>query len=222
MDDDREIARGIRVQAYVAGTLSADDRAQFERELAVDPALRELVAMEQLLSGTLERQGELRFRDVVQEASDALSREDGTHQGTVVPIQRKMAWVWWAAAACVVGVLLVAQLFKGPSNQALAQAYAEASLPVVRSGAEAEQYSGVEVLDRALDQLRSGDAADALRTLQGAGALGPGSDCKHNWLLALAYLGSDREDEADAALAYVIQAACYPEASLAKQLNAER
>lgn len=105
-----DFQRQERIEAYVNGKLDGEELRAFESALAHDERLRAEVEVERTLSGTLQREQELRFRDLVQRVSGAQEQKatkGGGSEAPVIPIQRGR-WKWLAAAASVAALVGVA------------------------------------------------------------------------------------------------------------------
>ncbi len=220
MDDPDEIARLARVHDYVTGKLGPDEQDRFEQEMAGDPSLRDAVEMERLLQATLHQEKELRFRDMVREASAQLDAEEDT---SVISMGRRR-WVWWAAAACVVGLLGfgMVQWLTRTTDRGHAIAFAEATVPKSRDTTEISPYSDDPRLNTVLDVIRAGRFEEALALLDTTAPLRRETACEADWLRGLALLGMGRQAAAEPMFDRVLAAQCYPEAGLARELKAKR
>lgn len=96
---DPEESNSIRVQRYLDGDMSADERAEFEKELPQDPALRRLTATYQGLATGIRHHARLEAWEKIQQLEE--THADDT---IVVADSRRNTWLY----AATVSILLLA------------------------------------------------------------------------------------------------------------------
>lgn len=202
--------RRERIEAFVTGRLTESERSAFEAEMRADETLRAEVEIERVLQSTLQRTPELRFRELVQQVSEAqekVSTRDGGVGGTVIPIEPGR-WKWWAAAASVAVLLAVGALLalQGPSSHDLALAQVRSYSFQVRGDSSAVDPRMIQLME-ARQAILDDRAADALPDLQQPmDDICPDAD--RNWLLGVAHLLTGDEDKARRALEAASKAGC--------------
>lgn len=220
MDRPNDSERQARIEAFVSGKLSGEDLRAFEQALAGDDDLRADVEIERVMRESIEREPEMRFRELLRNVSD--EQEGRTQRDVPVSaIDRKRNWTWIAAAASVALALTVgiAQWMKGPNDQELAMAFAQQSVPTTRGDDGPEPYSGVAELDSAFALIIAQQPDKAIDMLAVYATSDPALSCKRDWLNALALLEHGDRARALPLLDRVINGACHPEPGLAKELK---
>ena len=210
MNEEADITRQERIEAYVAGRLSEADTRAFNALVAKDETLRADVEIERVLQETLGRGSELRFRDLVQRVSD--EQEQGVARGggaetPVIPIGSGR-WRWWAAAASVAVVVGVGSvlMMQGPGSEQLALAQVGSYTLQVRGDTTTVDPTA-ELLMRARRLILKQKAADAITTLQQP-LEGVCPDAERMWLLGVAYLLTGDEIKARSELERAGKAGC--------------
>jgi len=158
--------RRERIEAFVTGRLTEAERSAFEADMRADETLRAEVEIERVLQNTLPRTPELRFRELVQQVSEAQEKvgtRDGGVGGTVIPIERGR-WMWWAAASVflLVGAGVLTWYIMHQDRSALAMRFAEVHVPQRVRGGHGTDPSHDSSLVRLWQLRANGDAAGYL------------------------------------------------------------
>ncbi|MGD1848721.1 MAG: tetratricopeptide repeat protein [Salibacteraceae bacterium] len=156
-----------RIERYLAGTLSAEERQEFEQELRTNADLRQALALEKESRALLGDAPRMELRELVAQVGKAYHQE---HLST----KPRYRW-WWQAAvvAVLVGVaVVIGWLSQNPSsNEALFAAYYEPyPAYITQRSADSAQTDPVKI---GLALYEKGDYAAAKKQLeQVAGAPG--------------------------------------------------
>ncbi|MCB9180996.1 MAG: hypothetical protein H6593_06040 [Flavobacteriales bacterium] len=155
-----------RIEAYLLGTLSPEDRTRFEAELEADEQLREEVSLQREHIRAIQLGG---FTRTLEQAAQRHSEND--ESGRVLSLARSgRNWVPWAAAIAALVAVAIWALVRPPLNE---RVYAEfhvpdPGLPVPMGAAEDHAFHDAMVA------YKLGDHAEALMKWEGTPAYGPG------------------------------------------------
>ncbi|HRJ13657.1 MAG: hypothetical protein IAE84_14340 [Saprospiraceae bacterium] len=87
-----------RIEAYIAGALSEEERARLEQEIAADPALAEEVALHRSLDQLMADKGKMNFRRQLDEVGQAYAQPPASGLRwfwPVVLLAGALAALWW-------------------------------------------------------------------------------------------------------------------------------
>ena len=176
-----------RIEAYLLGTLSPEDRTRFEAELEADEQLREEVTLQREHIRAIQLGG---FTRTLEQAAQRHSEND--EGGQVLSLARsRRNWVPWAAAIAALVAVSIWALVRPPLNE---RVYAEfhvpdPGLPVPMGAAEDHAFHDAMVA------YKLGDHAEALMKWEGLRRTGRDNDTLR-YFIGCATLESGRAGEA--------------------------
>ena len=195
-----------RVEAYLSGQLSAEERAVFEADLETDADLREEWEMQrkvkELMKGQRRMDLEERMRRIVAEEEES----EGTGMGVVedqgemeagggeTPV-RRIGWQRWLAAAAVALLAVGVPLWFLMNGGAEPQALFEENFGIYAAGGTNRLPDNPKPLDYGLDHYFKEEYAKAIPYFE---AVQPGDSlyARHRIYLGVSYLGTGKSAKA--------------------------
>ncbi|MCB0610598.1 MAG: hypothetical protein H6562_00845 [Lewinellaceae bacterium] len=218
------------IEKYMTGAMNNDERRAFEEQMAGDPELAEAIRVEKWMQAAAADQEWIALRRQLQQA-------DQRRAGTKRPFLRPV-WIWTSAAAAILLLAVWSILHIGrPASPPDYTAYFEPYPLVLQQRGETSDRPGLQEAYRSgdfqkavplLEQWAGQDPGDitpvfylgiaqladnhpekATGYLQKAAASETAFAEQAGWYLALAWLGSGRQEEAVTQLQAIIRARSY-------------
>ncbi|MEM7036803.1 MAG: hypothetical protein AAF570_07485 [Bacteroidota bacterium] len=202
--------RKERLEQYIEGEMSAEERAAFEAEMAADPALAEEVRLFQQLETALGNREEMAVEDRLKaimagnagEDEGGAEEEDDDEAGESRPRRGIIRYIWPVAAAAVLFVGLRFLLVPGtlPPGELFTEHYEAYPPPVHRSP---DDSVPPKLHDAAFDAYTIGDFATADTAFRSILKIVP-NNARAHFYRGICFLETDRPDSARTYFKWVV------------------